>query len=479
MKRQVPLQTIIVGAWLDYMLLVSAAIACFATPLLVLRALTVWPVAVQNVAAFAFAAGCAVCVYALRYRNLGPALMRMVEPLPLWSIVLLGLALRLAWNIAFPAEPGSDAATYWGLARRLASAEPYAIAGTRAYWPVGYPLYLSLWIKILGTTKSAWLASNFAAYLAAVTGIAMLGRRLDGPRAGNLAAFVFAVWPNLIANTATPEKETLLIALLPWMTWFLIDGINRRSAGFLAAAGVLLGYATLVQPSLQLLLPALAVAVIGLIGHRAHAMAGAVAFLVAAAVVLAPWAVRNYLLFERFVLVSTNGGGNLYRANNPLATGGYTDTGAVSLANLSEIDQDAQGRRLAIAWIRAHPMQFAKLALEKQLRFTGDDSAGIYATLKVGKARATERTYVAMKAAANAFWLLAWIVLAALALQVVKRASPLPALARLPFWFWLYLLALHSAFESGGKYHIPATWVLCVLSGVYAAAATRGTDANR
>jgi hypothetical protein len=39
-----------------------------------------------------------------------------------------------------------------------------------------------------------------------------------------------------------------------------------------------------------------------------------------------------------------------------------------------------------------------------------------------------------------------------------RRTAPY----RITVWCWLYLFAIHSVFESSGKYHIPMLWVLSV-----------------
>lgn len=43
------------------------------------------------------------------------------------------------------------------------------------------------------------------------------------------------------------------------------------------------------------------------------------------------WTVRNCTIFGTLVIISTNGGDVFYRANNPLATGGFTPIGEKDL----------------------------------------------------------------------------------------------------------------------------------------------------
>ncbi len=456
--------------WLDVALVTLAALAWFATPLRSLRLVTDWyePIRVTLSLAVAVLGGVAAIQLARRLPTLLPMLRAQLMRYPLWAFVALGLALRLAWIVAFPATPGSDGGTYLSLAKKLATGGAFEVAQTRAYWPPGYPIFLSVWMTVFGTSKIVWLCTNLMLYIVAVYGIDRLVRQLANPAAARLAVLLFALWPNLVAHSATPEKETLVIALLPWTTWIVVRLMQGKgSSGSIIAAGLLLGLAILVQPSLQLLVPALSMALFLILRPAYRAIAPTLALIVGVAMVVAPWTLRNYHEFGQLVLVSTNGGSNLYRANNPLATGGYTNRGEVSLSGLSELESDKEGKRLAIEWIRSHPADFAKLAVEKQIRFMGDDSGGVYSTLKVGKASDSPPLFAIIKGFSNAWWLAMWLLLAAAVISMRNTKSDVSPLSRFPAWFWLYLFALPSVFESSGKYHVPVLWALPVLISIY------------
>jgi hypothetical protein len=99
------------------------------------------------------------------------------------------------------------------------------------------------------------------------------------------------------------------------------------------------------------------------------------------AIVLAPWVLRNFEAFDRFIPLRSNAGMELALANHPAAVG-QGDELQVFLARLDEIHpyqsqaafakmQAAGDERLysdqlgkeAKAWIAAHPTQFASLSL--------------------------------------------------------------------------------------------------------------------
>lgn len=470
-----PWLTIIGGNWLDNVLILLAVLTWFAVPMRTLALLTDWAkgtsivISVIATAAFAF-----FSLSLVRYVPGWLTILRGgLQRLPVWPIVTLGLLLRLAWILAFPATPGSDGATYLSLARQLASGGEFETSGTFAYWPPGYPLVLSAWMSVFGTSKASWLFANMLLYIAAIVGVVKLTEALGGPLASRLAAILFALWPNLIAHVATPEKEMLVVPALLWACYFLVRAINGyRPIWHLFSAGILMGINVLVQPSLQFLIPVLVVLSLVTMRMSLRGVIASLCLILGAAVVVLPWTIRNQQIFQEFVLVSTNGGSNLYRANNPLATGGYTKRGEVDLSDLSEVDQDKAYKQLGLDWIKGNPAQFAVLAFEKQIRFMGDDSGGVYNTLKVGKGSERPVTFIFLKGLANAWWLASWCVLVAFIRLRKHNGVPMPALARLPVWLWLYLFAIHTVFESAGKYHVPVLWVLPVLIGLFAFAQT-------
>lgn len=464
------LGALICGQWLDAVIILLTLASFFSTfilltrPVIQMNEAVRWSIAgMTSLLALVF-----VFYFSKALSRLMAKLVRRVGDLPLWWYLILGLVLRILWNVAFPSVPGSDGGTYLAIAIRLLEEGEYFVGGMRAYWPPGYPLFLALWYSIFPSFLAFHLA-NLVLFVCCFYGVVFLVRLFGDDCASRTAGLLIAIWPNLVSCTGVPEKELLVLALLPWVVFFLIRSMIAEYFRWLEslAVGVILGVCALVQPSLQLLLLLVIIFLLTAKGLFNRRLSLAILVLLGFAVVIAPWSFRNYLIFNQFVLVSTNGGSNLYRANNPNATGGYIARGEVDLSHLGEIEQDREGKKLAIKWIQENPAPFGRLIIEKQIRFMGDDAYGVYSVFKVGGASKNENLYIFLKLISNIWWLAVWALLAVAVFEMVKNRNQILNIERFLLWPWLYLFFLHSVFESSGKYHVPMLWVICALLPLY------------
>src|SRR5581483_9539377 len=182
-----------------------AAIICFyAVPLLTLRTLIPHTPHTQVAVSVGFCVVVLTCGWRYQSRivdvaNRAISWMAKFDP-PNWFAfcVLVGMAVRLGWILAFPAEPVSDGAVYVALARRLISGAPYEIANTRAYWPPGYPLFLCPWLALIPHQAISIALSNISLFLVGIVGVWKLSGALCGLSASAFAVMLFALWPNLI-----------------------------------------------------------------------------------------------------------------------------------------------------------------------------------------------------------------------------------------------------------------------------------------
>ena len=299
-----------------------------------------------------------------------------------------------------------------------------------------------------------------------------------GERAARLATLLVAMWPNFIFSTSGASKELLLTAMLSATIWLFVRSWRYTATATVIAAsalsGLMLGIASLAQPSMLLFPFAMAVASLALTKQFRPLTMRLTAIVVAMAAVIAPWSIRNYWVIDEFVVISTNGGDVFYRANNPLATGGYIERGEKDLWELDvgEVERSRIGYELGKTWIRQNPDAFLALAMKKQILFLGDDAIGAYESLKRARDSNT-LAYIGAKAVSNAFWILLWLTILA-GWYARKDVFGDPRIAIMPLAV-LYLFAIDSVFESGGRHHVPLMGVLAVLATIIIAP-TRGRD---
>lgn len=398
---------------------------------------------------------------------------------PTWygTVFIIGIGLRVVWLLASDVHLLSDGATYFGLAGQLLEQGTYLDPrGDLAYWPPGYPIFLMPFHWLMNGSLIAVFLANLLLYIAIFIVAVLLAYRFGDDLAGRLVALMIAIWPNLVLLTVVGSKEMVLTLLLPLALLVLYgspikNGKLTLKNGFQCiVAGAILGFATLVQPSFMLIPIALFLAE-WLGGARIrNALIRTLLMVMALVAVVAPWSMRNAQVLGQMVPVSTNGGDVFYRANNPLANGGYLAKGEVDLSHLPELERSREGFRLGLAWIKNYPVDFLQLAVRKQVLFLGDDSTGAYESMKRGReSTGGGRSYPLIKALCNAFWLVLWI---AVFFSISRRTMHSTHLLLLMAIF-AYPLAIDSIFESDGRHHIPVVVILAIVAAAGIARLTK------
>ena len=177
--------------------------------------------------------------------------------------------------------------------------------------PPGWPLLLALISKLGGSGMTSHRLAGCLVGAAAVAAIGALGWRVAGERVGLLAAAVAALDPLLIAVDESLMSEPLYGLVVALALIAAYAALERPTPGRYALLGAAIGVAALVR-SEALLLLVLLVAPLGVRGRRPLP---ALAALAAAALVVAPWTIRNALALGSFVPLSTNTGTLVAGAN--------------------------------------------------------------------------------------------------------------------------------------------------------------------
>ncbi len=250
-------------------------------------------------------------------------------------IAVLGLGLR-AYRVLEPlAAPSPDSHAYYALSKALYTEGSY---GSPAFhdssdWSPGAPLlYAAAFYATGGAREGVARIVEALLGVAAIVAVFCLGERISGPAAGLIAAFGVAVYPSFIHTTGELMSEPPAIFTLPVAVLAFLWACDRRSLWAWLAPGLLFGLTSLIRP--DYLPVALAFALLGAIrvgrerGWR-PGLAGTAIFLAAFLVPVLPWTVRNLVVLERFVPISTGDGKALYVGTFLPADGEYQQVKAL------------------------------------------------------------------------------------------------------------------------------------------------------
>jgi len=285
----------------------------------------------------------------------------------LTAILLLGLGLRVgeAWD---GRAPVFDAAAYATIAANLDHGEGFTLdreaTQPASNYSPGLPLLAAGAHEVTGGVheRTARLLLALLGSLAVLFAY-LIGRRLSGPPAGLIGASAIAVYPALLEYQGMlmgePLAATLLSGAVLAMLWASDPGPGGPARGpsrlRWLAPGALLGGLILVRP--EYVVVVLLVSFVCLLakwrgGWRQAALASAV-LLLGAAMVVAPWTIRNAIALERFVPVSTGGGQVLFAGTYLPSDGDPEQVGAEVVERHPELFGPDAVRRLRLEQILA------------------------------------------------------------------------------------------------------------------------------
>jgi 4-amino-4-deoxy-L-arabinose transferase-like glycosyltransferase len=249
------------------------------------------------------------------------------------AILVLGFGLR-AYRVVEPlATPGDDAHAYYALSKALYEEGSY---GGREFqdasdWSPGAPLlYSASFFATGGAREGTARIVELLLGLAAIVVVYLLGRRINCRPAGLIGALGVAVYPPFIHSTGAlfsepPAILTLPAAVLAFL-WAFDQTPGRGVAWRLVPTGFLFGLTALIRPEYLIVGFAFALLAAIRVGRERGwrpGLGGGALLLAALLLPILPWAVRNAVVLDRVVPVSTGGGKALYVGTYLPADGEY------------------------------------------------------------------------------------------------------------------------------------------------------------
>jgi 4-amino-4-deoxy-L-arabinose transferase-like glycosyltransferase len=344
------------------------------------------------------------------------------------AILVLAALLRIA-VIATDGDysPQNDAFEYDYYAHSIAAGHGYPESGyLRQGGPTairgpGYPYFLGGVYAVSGDNRTAGRLAGALLGVLAVFFVYLIGRRIWGRRVGLIAGALAAVFPPFVLLGRELWSETLFIPLELGAVLCVLE--FRRSGGRLrwaAGAGALCGFALLTRNTAAPLFVCIPLGmIVAPFRLTLASLRAPLAVLGVAALVVAPWTIRNQAEFGRLIPVTTSAGitaaGVYAPASFDSGTHGAWRSPQViprfaplfDTPGIDEAEVDSTLRREARDFAREHPGYVAEVFawnLARMFELTGgsvvDGSGEIVAERGIGSATpAAERIGLLLAAA--------------------------------------------------------------------------------
>jgi 4-amino-4-deoxy-L-arabinose transferase-like glycosyltransferase len=247
---------------------------------------------------------------------------------PVLVVVVLAVGLRGYLAIAGVGAPPPDAERYAQISRflyeqgrfpRVGELPPHPRPTTHLrpsdYAPGPSLFFAGVYYATGGVHP--WAARLLAALLGGATAFVAyaLGRRLAGEGAGLFAAGVVALHPVLVAYGGLEMTEPFAAFTLSAAVLSFVWAADRHDPRAWLLTGALLGVTAIFRPEYLLVGLALAAmagaAVVRAAGPR-RGIAAACVVACGIAVAIGPWTLRNLIVLDRFVPITTGGGKSLF-----------------------------------------------------------------------------------------------------------------------------------------------------------------------
>jgi hypothetical protein len=259
-----------------------------------------------------------------------PARHGIAVPVILAVVVLVGLGLRLEAALDPSLDPGegtivayqgNDSKAYSEIAESLYRTGRYGTPemSNPTDWAPAAPLfYAGVYYLTGGVNEERGRVAVALLGAAMVLLVFLLGRRLGGPVVGILAALLAAVYPAFVDWSEQILNDPIAaFTLTAAVLGFLWSSDPGRPAWAWVLPGAMLGATALARPEYVPVASLFALIALGRVARRRGyrvGLASAALLLASFAAVLAPWTIRNYLVLDRFVPVTTGGGKALFVA---------------------------------------------------------------------------------------------------------------------------------------------------------------------
>lgn len=388
----------------------------------------------------------------------------------LW-VLLAALILRLVWGALVPVVPVSDSHAYDVFAQNIAQGLGYGWEAGRltAYWPVGTSAIYALLYWVFGHNYTAVMLFQAGVGVAVVALCMSIAFRWFGYAVAIRTGWIMACWPLLIQYTTILASEQFFIFTILCAFWFASTP-GREWVWKGVTTGITLAGASYIRPTALLMAPILFAREFFKDGRRVKSIMACMLAIVVMIALILPWSVRNLQVFDRFVLISTNGGANLWMGNNPATGTGYMALPELEIDN--EADLNKELGRQAKEYILREPGAFVARMARRMVTLHDRETIGVVWNEKGLEGRFGDWVLSPLKLISTVYWwCMLGLAIAGIALMGREKGVIVLALSP-PIMTWAYFALVHSVTVGGDRYHVPSIPFVALLSA-YALAKLR------
>ena len=298
-------------------------------------------------------------------------------------IFLVALVVRIAYAAISPQELTFDEPYYDYIANQIVSGNGFTFPSSVYHTSVPnkptsfqeplYPLLLACLKILFGSSNYLAIRVVQAALGACIpVVVAGTGYQIFRPEVGILAGLVLALYPPLIYFGRLLMTEIVYTLLLTGA--LLLAHITLRSRNWVGLmGGVIYGAASVTRSIAFAFTPILLLWTLLACRPKRGRLLTAAFVGAGVVVVISPWAVRDYLVHDTFVPLTTKGGYNLYFYNYPVPNYDFNtrhaDVPFPDMNGLAEVDRERELTRRGIDFIKNNPRLIASFALAKLIDF--------------------------------------------------------------------------------------------------------------
>lgn len=392
-----------------------------------------------------------------------PGIIYFTRKLSFLHIVLIGLVLRVLWVLFTDTALVVDAYSYYVHTKNLVYNGYFGFDNYQpnSFWPPGYPFFLAVFMLIFGETPLIFPLSNLVLYILTMLGVWNIARLEYGDTIAKLSLIILVAWPNYIFLTNTGAKEALVVALISWAIYYYFGYLRFHKRIHLYSTVILTGMMILVQPSLGVIFVAFVITHFLKTQRIISTSFFLCVMLIGITIIISPWTYRNYLLYEKIVPVSTNGGFLFYNNNNDQTIPGYNGPPLGFMVEFPDpVDRSSKGYEFGIKWIKENPEKFINLSYHKGLYYLGNDDPTLWQIFNYRDTSRRPNLYYFGNMVINLYWLM---IMAIILYRVYFSNNKLDSFENFVTLGFLGLLIVDMLYEAGTRHHIPLYPLMAIL----------------